>query len=321
MALRGKRGVAGGRVGLIGLVGLVGFAGVGALATEARAEVPRAAPRPFVVADLSDESNAGLALTLGRSGCDVCNDPKVETTSLIAMVFADFSIRPGLKLWVSLPLVHRDSTAGTRRAPTHDAYGQLTVGVRQIWELERAWRPRLSAGASFSGTPRTGTGDEAGFTIEGARLISGLHPSHFDTRTTTTRLHGDVAVSEGRAFAQLGLALMLRAPDERELRSEVGFEALLGARLTEQVAVLGEVTASVLDRSFICPRDYCGEDRAGFPQFVSGNLGVRVSLCRVLLGARLILPLIDGTPLYMGGPELPLGPLSPSFSLEAAARF
>lgn len=319
MALRGKRGVAG---ALVGLVGLVGFAGLGALATEARAEARSAAPRPFVVADLSDESNAGLALTLGRSVCDECSEPKVETTSLIAMAFADFSVRPGLKLWVSLPLVHRDSTAGEfREATTHDAYGQLTVGVRQLWELERAWRPRLSAGASFSGTPRTGAGGEAAFTVEGARLISGLHPSHFETTTTTTRLHGDVAVSEGRAFAQLGLALMLRAPDERELRSEVGFEALLGARVTEQVAVLAELTASVLDRSLICPHGSCPEDSAGFTQLVSGNLGVRVSLCRVLLGARFILPLTDGPPAYLNGPELPRDAVSPSFSLEAAARF
>jgi hypothetical protein len=130
------------------------------------------------------------------------------------------------------------------------------------------------------------------------------------------RCRGD----RGPAFAQLGLAMLLRAPDERELRGELAFEALLGARLGEQVAVLAELTASVLDQSIVC-QFVCAEERTGFTHLVSGNLGVRVTLRRVALGMRVILPLIDDPSPYLGGTDILGDTDSPSLSLEASARF
>jgi hypothetical protein len=291
-----------------------------ALAASSRAEPhgEAAAPRPFVVADLSDRSAAGLSLTLGRTICDSCNEPKVETTSLLAFASADIAVRSGLKLWASLPVARRSSSRSEFfPARSHVAFGQLTLGLRQSWQFAGELQPRLSAGASLSATPRTGAGGEAATTMTAAQLTSGLHPSHFTVVTTTTRVHGDLAVARGPAFAQLGLALLLRAPDERELRSEVAFEAMLGVRLGAQVAVLAEVTGSILDHSLRC-QSSCLAERSGFTELVAGNLGARVELGRVLAGARLVVPLT-------GDVEMPFTGVRervwPALSIDAAARF
>ncbi|MEZ4363859.1 MAG: AAA family ATPase [Kofleriaceae bacterium] len=45
----------------------------------------------------------------------------------------------------------------------------------------------------------------------------------------------------------------MRNPDERELRSELAFEALLGVQLHARVALLAEVAASAFDQSLVCP--------------------------------------------------------------------
>lgn len=285
------------------------------------------APRPFVVADLSAHSNAAVSYTYGRTECRDCGEPDAPYPDLrahIVMLSGDVALRPGLKLWASLPIAERRGQSNPYLYnDSHRAYGQLTLGIRQLWSLPGAWRPRLSAGASLTGTPRSGAGGEASLTLRTARLVSGLHPSHFDVTTTTTRVRGDVAISRGPAMAQLGLALSARNPDERELRFELGFEAMVGARIGQYVAVMAEVTGSVLDTSLTCPSS-CVEEQSGFTQLVSGNLGVRASLpfrFRPSLGVRFTLPLVDDVPLYQGGPELPRDSVSPSFSVEASARF
>ncbi len=284
-------------------------------------------PRPFVVADLSEHSNAAISYTYGTAECADCTEPGTPLPELrahIVMISGDVALRPGLKLWASLPIAERRGQSNPLLfSDSHRAFGQLTLGIRQLWSLPGAWQPRLAAGASFSGTPRTGAGGQAGLTLRTARLVSGLHPSHFDVTTTTTRLHGDVAISRGPAMAQLGVALSARNPDERELRFELGFEAMVGARIGEHVAVMAEVTGSVLDTSLTCPSS-CLDEQSGFTQLVSGNLGARATLpvrFRPSLGIRFIAPLIDDAPLYQGGPALPRDSVSPSFSVEASARF
>lgn len=284
----------------------------------ARAETPR----PFVVAELSDRTHAGLSLTYGRVECEACEAPKLETSALVALAFADLAVRPGLKLWLALPVVRRHNTAGEfRPESTHTALGQLTVGLRQMWDVGSTWPVRLSAGASFSGTPRSGAGGEAELTLEAARLTSGLPASYFSVATTTTRVHGDVAIARGPVFGQLGLALLLRSPDERELRSELAFEALLGVRASARIAVLAELTAAALDHSLVC-QSSCAPELSGFTSLVAGNLGVRVALSRVTLGARLVLPLTDDPSPYLGGLGGAVrGSVSPALSVEAAAQF
>lgn len=300
------------RWGLLALALLMFRAGL------ARAETPR----PLVVADLSDRTHAGLSLTFGRAVCGACAAPKIETTALVALASAELSVRPGLELWFALPVVRRHNTAGEfRPESTHTALGQLTLGLRQMWDVGSAWPARLSAGASFSGTPRSGAGGEAELTLEAARLTSGLPASYFSVATTTTRVHGDVAIARGPVFGQLGLALLLRAPDERELRGELAFEALLGVRASSRVAVLAELTAAALEQSLVC-QSTCASERSGFTSLVAGNLGVRVALGQVALGARLVLPLTDDPSPFLGG----LGgaertSVSPALSVEAAAQF
>lgn len=295
------------------LIALLLFAVTGGLA---RAETPR----PLVVSDLSDRTYAGLSLTFGRTVCEECVAPKIETTALVALAFADLAVRPGLKLWLALPVVRRHNTAGEfRPESTHTAFGQLTVGLRQMWDVGSAWPLRLSAGASFSGTPRSGAGGEAGLTLDAARQTSGLQASYFAVDTTTTRLHGDLALARGPVFGQLGLALLLRAPDERELRSELAFEALLGVHASARVAVLAELTAAAFDQSLLC-QSTCARELSGFTSVVAGNLGVRVALGRAMLGARLALPLTDDPSSNFSG----LGPrdsISPALSVDALARF
>lgn len=306
---------------------------VGLAATAERASAEPAsppafdAPRPFVVADLSEHSNAAVSYTYGRHECNDCTEPGTPFPDLrghIVMLSGDVALRPGLKLWASLPIAERRGQSNPYLYnDSHQAFGQLTLGIRQLWSLPSAWQPRVSAGVSLTGTPRRGAGGEATLTLRTARLISGLHPSHFDVTTTTTRIHGDVAISRGPAMAQLGLALSARNPDERELRFELGFEAMVGARIGEHVAVMAEITGSVLDTSLTCPSS-CVDEQTGFTQLVSGNLGVRVALpfpYRPSLGLRFIAPLVDDAPLYQGGPELARDSVSPSFSVEASARF
>lgn len=284
----------------------------------ARAETPR----PLVVSDLSDRTYAGLSLTFGQALCAICPASKIETTALVALAFADIAVRPRLKLWFALPVVRRHDTASEFLSErTYIAFGQLTVGLRQMWDVGSAWPVRLSAGASFSGTRRTGAGGEAELTLAAARLTSGLQASYFSVATTTTRLHGDLALARGPVFGQLGLALMLRAPDERELRSELAFEALLGVQASARVAVLAELTAAVFDQSLLC-QSTCAPELTGFTSLVSGNLGVRVALGRVALGGRLVLPLTgDPSPPLGGVTGAPRASVSPALSVDALARF
>lgn len=278
-------------------------------------------PRPFVVADLADRSTVGLAVTYGRSECDECVEAWPELEATIFTLFGDWSVRPGLKLWASLPLVRRerhwDNEFATRE---HTAFGQLVLGVRQMWSAEGAWQPRWSAGASFAGTPRSGAGGEAGVTMDAARLVSGVHPSQFSVGTTTARLHGDAAVSRGPFWAQLGLSLLARSPDERDIRAEVGFEALVGVHLHRRVALLAETTGSFFDAAVLC-QSSCLDSYDGFSQLVSGNVGVRVTLPHAFLGARLIVPLTGDRAQYSGATPLPRSAVSPAVSLEAGASF
>lgn len=288
-----------------------------ASAGAARAEEPR----PFVVADLADRSTAGLAVTYGRSECDECVEAWPELTATIYTLFADWSVRPGLKLWASLPVVQRHREADSEFVTVdHTAFGQLVLGARQMWSAGGAWQPRWSAGASFAGTPRSGAGGEAGVTMDAARLVSGAHPSQFSVDTTTTRLHGDAAVSRGRFLAQLGLSLLARSPDEREIRAEVAFEALVGVRLHSRVALLAETTGSFFDASVLC-QSTCRDSHGGFTQVVSGNVGVRATLPHAFVGARLIVPLTDDRERYSGGMALPRSAISLAVSLEAGASF
>jgi hypothetical protein len=328
MALRGKgenHGVMSKSVSGLGLalLALALFA-VTFPASEARAD----APRPFVVADLSDHTSAGVSFTYGQSKCEGCvvqGQTQVTLTSKVTNLFADVSVRPGLKLWASLPIAHRSGTANPNLySDSHTAFGQLTLGLRQMWSttrgIEPTWRPRLSAGVSFSGTPRAGAGGEAGLTLRAAKLVSGLHPSVFDVATTTTRLHGELAITRGPAMAQLGLALLARGPDEREIRGELAFEAMIGARIGKYVAVLAETTGSVVDLPVKC-QSTCPDSEIGLTELLSGNLGVRVSVPYAELGARLIVPLTNRPTTYTGGGRYPREDVSLSFSVDASARF
>lgn len=281
------------------------------------------APRPLVVADLEDRTVLGVSFTYGQSECQNCVAGASAVTSTIYTLLADWSVRPGLKLWGSLPLAHRSQPPGPNVYDSeHTAFGQLSLGVRQTWGGGGAqgWRTRWSAGASFSGTPRRGAGGEAGGTLEAARLIAGVHSSHLFVTTTTTRLHGDARVERGPWLAQVGLALLARSPDEREVNGGLAFEVMVGARLHERVALLAEATNSLLDVPLIC-QSTCPDGSLGLPSLLSGNLGVRVTLPHALIGARIIVPLTDDDERYPDGEPAPREAVSRSLSVEASFVF
>jgi len=231
-------------------------------------------PAPFVMPDLTGQHALGAELTHSSSDAGL----SVMTLDL----HGQFAIRPNLTVFGRMPVSHASFDALDGSEETDTGIGNLSLGGRFTMPTSN----RMIVGGTLAiALPTASIDEDSGFASFIAATARFPVLGRYLPETMTVSASAEFRHDAERFFVQGQLGLDLHMPEE-----ELGDEDLSllraglagGIKLTPQLALIGEFTtiSAILE-------DTSDEDDV-FLHWV--DIGVRYSLARAVIGARVFIP-------------------------------
>ncbi len=202
---------------------------------------PPRAPRPFVMADLSDTRLLGAEVSWGVMG-------EGDVQAYLLDVVIDYALSPTLKFFGRIPFVYADFNLPFQGDDSGSALGNVQAGARVISPLG----PDKHAGATLQVSLPTGPSPFSGSGTDGLAAAAGtnLHLpddlGRYFGDILTVRAGGDLRLLAGKGFVQGGalVNMFFYTGDEDVSDEQVNYLYLFaggGAFLTPELAVMAEL--------------------------------------------------------------------------------